>query len=505
MAEPINACNETAAAFDMDHVKIDPAWALRIPPSLAVRRKVLPFAAIEGRVHVACASDDGAAMQAVQRYVGLPVCPQVAESASLERALDRIFGHPSMRQSGVPLRSGQIDTKKSADPDSDDAVGLCDELLYAAMIRQASDIHIDPAHDSVHVRFRVDGVLESYRQIPKAAHSGLISRFKVLAGMDIAEKRAPQDGRFTHPSGGHGQQLDVRTATLPTRFGERMTLRLLASHSQALTLEKLGMSPHDLASFQQAIDKPHGLILLTGPTGSGKSTTLYAALRRLIDQQPLNVITIEDPIEYEMPGIAQVEVDTADKVSFGKALRSVLRHDPDVVMIGEIRDRDTVDIALKAALTGHLVLSTLHTNSAVSTVTRLENMGVPRYLIAATLRLAVAQRLVRRICARCRRPRLLEAGEADAMGLPHCAGRTVYEPAGCIYCARRGYVGRIALFESMAVDERLAREIASATCEDQLLSKLRERKMPRLAGDAMQKLLAGETTVQEVLAAVVDR
>ena len=244
---------------------------------------------------------------------------------------------------------------------------------------------------------------------------------------------SPQDGGFTHRFGQSDQSIDVRLASLPTKYGERMTVRLLALQTESLTLERLGMSERDLVCFSEAIEKPHGLILLTGPTGSGKTTTLYAALRRLIGGRELNVITIEDPIEYGISGVAQVEVDTADKVTFGKALRSVLRHDPDVVMIGEIRDAETADVAIKAALTGHLVFSTLHTNSAPSVVTRLVDMGVERYLIAATLRLAVAQRLVRRLCARCRRERELLPSEAAALGNPAAAGAAVYEPAGCLY------------------------------------------------------------------------
>lgn len=221
----------------------------------------------------------------------------------------------------------------------------------------------------------------------------------------------PQDGAFQHRFGRAGQAIDIRVATLPTKHGERMTLRLLALQTESLTLERLGMSEQDLACFGQAIEKPHGMVLLTGPTGSGKSTTLYAAIRHLMTLENLNILTVEDPIEYKMKGVAQAEIDSADKVTFLKALCSVLRHDPDVVMIGEIRDAETADVAIKASLTGHLVFSTLHTNSAVSVITRLADMGVDRFLIAATLRLAVAQRLVRQLCPRCRKPRELTARE----------------------------------------------------------------------------------------------
>jgi type IV pilus assembly protein PilB len=384
--------------LDMDQVRIDPAWALKIPAALALRRLVLPFASVSGVVYVACQDlQDRSALEAVERSVRLPICPQIADPASLQRA--------------------------------------------------------------------------------------------------------PQDGRFTYRLGSTGQAVDVRLASLPTKYGERMTVRLLALQTDSLTLERLGMSPTDLACFSQAIEKPHGMILLTGSTGSGKTTTLYAALRRLIGQRELNVVTIEDPIEYDIAGVAQVEVDSADKVTFGKALRSVLRHDPDVVMIGEIRDRETADVAVKSALTGHLVFSTLHTNSAPSAVTRLADMGIERYLIAATIRLAVAQRLVRRLCPRCRQPRELTEAEAVALGNPQAVGATVYEPGGCLYCANRGFVGRIGLFEMMPVDEALSRQVAAGADEGAIVAEIRHRKVPRLIDDALAKICAGTATVREVLAA----
>jgi type IV pilus assembly protein PilB len=375
-------------------------------------------------------------------------------------------------------------------------------LLHAAIVRQASDVHLDPSEDGITVRFRVDGRLERYRRLPIAVHNGIVGRYKVLAGMDIAEKRAPQDGRFTHKFGPTNQSLDIRVATLPTKFGERMTLRLLALQTEALTLERLGMNDRDLACFGEAIDRPHGMILLTGPTGSGKTTTLYAALRKLIAHDDWNIVTIEDPIEYAIAGVAQVEVDSADKVSFGKALRSVLRHDPDVVMIGEVRDRETADTAIKASLTGHLVLSTLHTNSAASVLTRLSDMGVDRYLTAATIRLAVAQRLVRRLCSHCRQERPLTVAEARALDRPDAAGTTVFEPKGCLYCANRGYIGRVGVFELLPIDEELSRAIARGAEEAEVIAYARTKKVPRLVDDAMEKLAGGLTTVKEVMAAV---
>jgi len=386
--------------------------------------------------------------------------------------------------------------------DTESAVALSDELLQAALLRGASDIHVDPAQRHVRVRFRVDGELEDYRELPVEMHHPLISRFKVLAEMDIAEKRAPQDGRFSVGVGPTGGKVDVRVASLPTKYGERMTLRLLAVDAGTLTLERLGMSAADLGVFQKAVERPHGLVLLTGPTGSGKSTTLYAALRQRLQHGGGNIITIEDPIEYEIPGVAQVEVDSVDKVSFNRALRSVLRHDPDVIMIGEIRDAETADVALKSALTGHLVFSTLHTNSAPSVVTRLIDMGLQRYLVAATLRAAVAQRLVRELCPACRQPCVMSETQALALGHPELTGLTAYQPGRCIHCAGRGYVRRIGLFELMPADEHLSRAIASGASEDELHAYLRRQNIPQLMDDGIARILSGQTTVQEVLRAV---
>jgi general secretion pathway protein E len=484
----------------LDSVKIDPAYAFRVAPSLALRRNLLPFAGDETSVYVACQeTPDPATTQSLEKIFAQSIRYEIAEPAVLKRMLQRVYGDlPSTHQQrarSVDVRSNQVLT-------ADDVVGLCDELLHAAILRQASDIHLDMEATSFHVRFRVDGVLDTYRRLPAAVQNGIISRFKVLASMDIAEKRAPQDGGFRHVFGKGHQTVDIRVATLPTRHGERMTLRLLALMTESLTLEKLGMSPRDLALFEQTLDRPHGMILLTGPTGSGKSTTLYAAIRRLLERESLNVITVEDPIEYEIAGVAQTEVDQADKVTFLKALRSVLRHDPDVVMIGEIRDAETAEVAIKASLTGHLVFSTLHTNSAAGVVTRLTDMGIDRFLVAATLRLAVAQRLVRHLCPRCRAMRPLDIKEAAALGRPDAAGIEVYDAAGCIYCGKRGIIGRLGLFEMIPFDDEWCRFIAEGADETRILQRLREEHAVTLVDDGFDKVRLGLTSVKDVFGAV---
>ena len=484
--------------LDMDQVKIDPAWALRIPANLATRRQVLPFTQQDGQVLVACKDpNDDQSIQAVRRYVTEAVQIVPADPDSLFQAIQRIF-QDTVRWNGNQSEPVRIQfAGAQVDPDSDNIVALGDEIFHAALIRQATDIHIEPAINTVRIRLRVDGVLDEYRQFPIAVHHPLLSRLKVMSGMDIAERRAPQDGRFTLSSE-HSSEIDIRTATIPTKHGERMTLRLLATQTQDLTLDRLGMSTADLGRFESVIDRPNGLILMTGPTGCGKSTTLYAAIRSLIKQKSLNVITIEDPVEYVIEGISQVEVDANDKVSFHKALRSSLRHDPDVMMIGEIRDQETAETAIRAALTGHLVFTTLHANSAVGAITRLADMGIKPFLIGAVSRLFAAQRLVRRLCAKCRVEYPLTEAEAILLGQPELSGTKVFEPGGCRYCAGTGFMGRVGLFEFITFDREIASVVASRPDETYIQQLLQERKSPDLLDDAIGKLIRGETTMDQI-------
>lgn len=346
-----------------------------------------------------------------------------------------------------------------------DPVQLADRILRAGLFLHASDVHLDPMADFMRVRLRIDGELEEVLRIPSAMQSALTSRLKVLASLDIAERRAPQDGGFIWRMPGMAANtppLDVRMATLPVRHGERITLRLLETGGRRLGIDELGLCAADRELFDAVLRRPHGLVLLTGPTGSGKTTTLYAAINELLRMgEAKNIITVEDPVEYEIPGVAQAEVDSADKVNFSKALKSILRHDPDVVMIGEIRDADSLDAAVKAALTGHLVLSTLHTNDAPSCVTRLVDMGLDAKLVPMTLRLAVAQRLVRRKCTEC-----------------HGDGRE-----DCPICGGRGFSGRIGVFEFFTPDGGLVRSMRD---------------------DAMEKIAAGITTLPEVVRVLGD-
>jgi type II secretory ATPase GspE/PulE/Tfp pilus assembly ATPase PilB-like protein len=390
--------------------------------------------------------------------------------------------------------------KPQAPAEPPDIVRICDHMLQTGFQRNASDIHLDPEEKILLVQLRVDGELETLCKLPKALHSPVVTRFKVLSNMDIAERRLPQDGRFIADLGPQKRKISIRAACLPTTHGERMTLRLLALETEQLTLNRLGMSPAAHQTFVRYASQKQGIILLTGPTGSGKSTTLYAALRHRLANYPGRIITVEDPVEYDIVGVAQAEVDAADKLRFDTALRTILRSDPDVIMIGEIRDFDSADIAIKAALTGHLVFSSLHTNSAAGVITRLIDMGILPFQVAATVRLCIAQRLVKRLCSECRQPRTLPATEAQALGQPRLAGATVYEPGRCKKCHERGYRGRVGIFEMLPIEEHLAAQIVAGCDEGAIIRYMQEHKMPRLREDAIEKVLAGATSLSEILA-----
>lgn len=488
--------------LDVSTIVVDPDLALSLPPGLAVRRQLLPFAIENDHVHIACADpDDQTALQAAERHLGKPVVAEAAEPIALRRAIERITG--GNRRNPLFGR-GTLDIQtRTLDLEGETAIGLVDDLLAAALLQRASDLHLDPGKELLQVRLRIDGQIHDYRQLPLSTHSALVGRLKVLAGLDIAERRSPQDGRFRHGESSAGQgEVDVRVATLPTRHGEKVTLRLLDSEVGRKDLAELGLDAGNRERLEQTLARPFGLALLTGPTGSGKSTTLYAALQHLIGARALNALTVEDPVEYEVPGVSQVEVTRGDKLGFHKALRHLLRHDPDVLMIGEIRDHESADVAIKSALTGHLVLSTLHTNSALGAITRLADLGIERFLIAATLRLVAAQRLARRLCARCAEPDAVSKAAALSLGDPGIEGARIARADGCRYCAGRGTIGRLGLFESIALDEAWSERIAAGAVESELARYRRELEIPTLAFDTRSKLLAGKIGVQDAVACV---
>lgn len=379
----------------------------------------------------------------------------------------------------------------------DDApiIRLINALLTEAVRENASDIHIEPFESRLSVRLRVDGVLREIVNPPASLAPLIVSRVKVMARLDIAEKRLPQDGRISLRVA--GRPVDVRVSTLPSGQGERVVMRLLDKQAGRLELRELGMQEAQRRAIEQVIHRPHGIVLVTGPTGSGKTTTLYAALMELNDGSR-NILTVEDPIEYFLDGIGQTQINAKIDMTFARGLRAILRQDPDVVMVGEIRDLDTVRIAVQASLTGHLVFSTLHTNSAVGAITRLRDMGVEPFLLASTLNAVLAQRLVRVLCAECREPEEATRGECEILGIDPLQPPRVYRARGCKACNGTGYRGRRGIYELVEVDDALREMIHAQANEAAMVAHVRQRA-PGLRQDGIAKCLAGFTTVEEIV------
>lgn len=454
----------------------------KLPANVLQRRPMLPVRR-DGQYLLALGDpDDRLSLEIAERATGETLRPALTAPEALRTALRRHRG-------GGPQISG-------AESGSLDATGMFDAIMKDAYLRRATDLHFEPEQYAVRVRERVDGHLLEYpRPLTLQEGEAIVTRVKVLSNLDISEQRMPQDGAMSYRmSQWDTPPIDVRVATAPTRWGERVTMRLLGAGTTGLGLEGLGMPVHILDPFREAINRPHGIILVTGPTGSGKSTTLYAALREL-DADDLNILTVEDPIEQVVHGISQVQVNT--KVDFAMALRSFLRHDPDVILVGEVRDLETAETAMKAAMTGHLVLATLHTNDAVGAVTRLADIGVPHYLIGATLVGVMAQRLVRRLCHQCRAPYQPDADERQRLGGDLPEALTLYRPVGCPACLGTGFSGRVGLYEALWVDRALGELIATGARED-LIRKTSAERYYTLWRDGRTKVLEGEVTLAEV-------
>lgn len=379
----------------------------------------------------------------------------------------------------------------------DDApiIRLLNALLSEAIKLEASDVHIETFEDHVKIRFRVDGILREVLEPQRVLAPLIISRIKVMARLDIAEKRLPQDGRITLRIG--GRAVDVRVSTMPTNHGERAVLRLLDKQSARLDLAELGMESTSLNLLKKSIERPHGIILVTGPTGSGKTTTLYAALTILNNNQR-NILTVEDPIEYDLVGIGQTQVNNKIEMTFAKGLRAMLRQDPDVVMVGEIRDLETAQIAIQASLTGHLVLSTLHTNSAIGAITRLDDMGVEPFLLASSLTAVLAQRLIRLLCKHCKTEVVASASQCSILGLPQDSPPKLYQPVGCENCRQTGYSGRSGVYELIVIDETLRTMIHDRIAE-QDMRKYARTLFFSLRQDGYGRVLKGDTSLEEIL------
>ncbi len=405
----------------------------------------------------------------------------------------------NMEENGNAIIS-EIETTADLLDDTSDApiIKLVNHILSQSIKARASDIHIEPFQNSFKVRYRVDGILYDLLTPSKWIQASLISRIKVMSKMNIAEKRLPQDGRLEVRMG--GQDIDVRVSTIPTSFGERVVLRLLNKTSSLFQLSELGLEPETLGLFEQLVHSPYGIILVTGPTGSGKTTTLYAVLQS-INTADINIITIEDPVEYQIPGISQIQVNPKIGLTFARGLRSIVRQDPDVILVGEIRDKETAEIAVQSALTGHLVFSTLHTNDSSSAITRLVDIGVEPFLISSSVIAVCAQRLVRVLCEDCKRPYVPDEQSLNALGLSsnEISDKTVYMASGCPKCFQTGYRGRIGIFEIMILTERLKSLIVKSHDSNRIKDEAINSNLVTLRQDGIRKVLKGLTTIEEVL------
>ncbi len=486
----------------------EPRHSLQLPFPFARRHGVLITGSGEKGVKVLCRPDvSPLVLSEVRRFTGMPLQLERVDSERFEQVLQQLYesgsGEAMLQMNGLDEEmdlasvAQQLSEPEDLLESEDDApiIRLINALFTEAVKVDASDIHIEPYERRLRVRFRVDGVLRDVLQPNRALAPLLVSRIKVMAKLDIAEKRVPQDGRISLRIA--GRAVDVRVSTLPGGNGERVVMRLLDKQAGRLDLEHLGMPAATRERLDRLIHRPHGIILVTGPTGSGKTTTLYAAVTRL-NTSSRNILTVEDPIEYYLDGIGQTQVNPKVDMSFARGLRAILRQDPDVVMVGEIRDLETAEIAVQASLTGHLVLSTLHTNTAVGAVTRLRDMGVEAFLLASSLVGVLAQRLVRELCPHCKEPHQASETECERLGVTAGEPPVIYRPVGCKHCNQQGYIGRRGLYELVVFDERM-RSLVHENANEQELEAYARKHSPSLRQEGMQAVLDGHTSLEEVL------
>lgn len=472
----------------------------KIPIEFWQRHRLVPLAAENGRLSVGI--DDSTPIEVledVRLILEIDVRPVRMSPEEIDEALRRLV----LDSDAPTIEEGDEEGLLRLDASSDlmgDAAGapvvrLINSMFLRAMETRASDIHIEPFEDETIVRMRVDGVLHETARVPRSRHSQIAARLKVMSKLDLAESRRPQDGRLHVHSG--DRHIDVRLSVVPTLYGERLVMRLLEKNMELLSLGQVGMFRDTEETINEILTHPYGLFLVTGPTGSGKTTTLYSVLDKL-RSPTCNLITIEDPVEYRVTGVGQIQVNDKIGLTFASGLRSVLRQDPDVLMVGEIRDPETAEIAVHAALTGHMVLSTLHTNDAPAAATRLVDLGVPSYLLSSCLVGVLAQRLVRKLCLECRKPMKLSESDAKRLGLGlELVGRTIYDPGGCEACLQTGYKGRTGVFELMNVGEELGSQVARSDDARVLRQSARKLGMRTLMEDAARKVIAGATSREE--------
>ncbi len=491
---------------NLAEITIDPTAAGLIPETLARRYSVIPYAFEDGVVLVAMADPSNVlVVDDIRAITGLRVTPKISTRSDIDDAI-RQMGRYDESVSDLADLVG--DDEESDDLSNIEAaveeapiIKLVNTLVTRAVNERASDLHIEPGERDLRVRFRIDGVLHEIMTTPRSVSGAVVSRLKIMADLDIAERRVPQDGRVSLRVA--GRQIDLRVATLPSIYGEKVVIRILDKDDAILELPDLGFLPDALDRFETSYRKPYGAILVTGPTGSGKTTTLYSALN-ILNEPSKNIITVEDPVEYRLPGVTQVQVNRKAGLQFARVLRAILRSDPDIVLVGEVRDVETAKTAVEAALTGHLVLTTLHTNDAASSINRLIDMGVEPYLVSSALDSILAQRLARRICERCRTPKEASEDIVRQMGYDPADGPiTIYDAVGCKVCSDTGYRGRFSINEVLLVTEEIQRLAVERRPSDEIKAMAIEQGMRTLRQDGLEKVKLGLTTLEEVLRVVV--
>lgn len=443
------------------------------------------------------------AMDDINIITGKQVMPYLANASDIRAYFDKVFGKKQAqniaemykKEQGLIQEETEEERLRKEDVENAPIVQLVNSVIEQAARQRASDIHIEPFETSIRVRYRVDGVLREVIEYDRSLLGAIIARLKIMSGMDISEKRKPQDGRITIIV--DGREYDIRVSNLPTVYGEKVVMRLASKEGFKKQKSDLGLTPPDLVKFDNILKNPHGIILVTGPTGSGKSTTLYTALSSL-NSEEVNIITVEDPVEANIDGINQVQVNNKADMTFANALRSILRQDPDIIMIGEIRDGETAEIAVRASITGHLVVSTLHTNSTANSISRLADMGVEPYLIADSLVGIIAQRLVRRLCD-CKKPRLATVEEKTELDVDPTEDIVVYEPCGCKYCDNTGYKGRIGIYEIMTITPKIKSMISKGNSADEIKEVAITEGMSTLKASAAKYVLDGTTSISEMV------
>ena len=487
---------------DLDERQVDPSAVGLIPEAMARRHRMLPVGIDDRGVLVVAMSDpsDVLAIDDARNVTDLEIQPVVAAPRDITEALDRYSRMGDAMASAFDgVAEEEEDDLAAITGAAQDApvVKFVNALIAQAVQDRASDLHFEPQEHELRVRYRIDGVLHEATRQRRSIHAGVVSRLKIMAGLDIAERRVPQDGRVSLRIA--GKEIDLRVSSLPTVYGEKLVLRILDKSSSLLQLGELNLLPDTYRRYEASFKKPYGMILVTGPTGSGKATTLYATLNE-VNNPTVNTVTVEDPVEYSLPGINQVPINLRSGMTFPKALRAILRQDPDIVLVGEMRDLETAQIGIQAAMTGHLVLSTLHTNDAPSAVTRLTEMGIDGFLVASAVDCVLAQRLGRRLCRHCR-----EAYQPDRVQLEHAgmvssgeATTTLYRPVGCPSCTQSGYRGRIAFHEIMLVTEEIARAVVERASTDDVTKLARSQGMHSMREDALEKVRSGDTSLEEV-------